>query len=219
VIPEASPDFVCSMEEVLDEYKKPYDSDYPLVCLDESPRQLISEARTGFTDSNGTEYTDYEYKREGVADIYMIVEPLGGKRVVKIRDNHNRFNWAEMVTYIAEEMYPNAKEIRLIQDNLSAHNKSALYEIHKPEKAREILRRFKFVFTPKHGSWLNIAEAELSVLTRQGLQKRIPNKEELIVQATNWYTKRNNNYKKVDWHFTTKDARIKLKRLYPNYDN
>jgi len=207
------------MEEILDEYSKPYDETHPRVCLDESPKQLISEVREIFTDSKGIKHIDYEYKREGVADIYMIVEPLGGKRVVQIRDNHNRFNWAETITYIAEEMYPNAKKITLIEDNLSAHKKSALYEIHKPEKAREILKRFNFMFTPKHGSWLNIAEAELSVLTRQGLQKRVPNKEELIEQATKWYTQRNVKNSKVDWQFTTKDARIKLKRLYPKFES
>ena len=215
VIPEASADFVCAMEEVLDEYQQVYDEKYPRVCLDESPKQLISETRQVYVDEKGVEYTDFEYKREGVVDMYMIVEPLGGKREVLIKDSHDRFNWAHAITHISEQMYPEAEQITLIQDNLSAHKPSALYEIHPPEKARQILKRFRFVFTPKHGSWLNIAECELSVLTRQGVKQRVASKEELIKQVTQWYENRNLKQRKVDWQFTNKEARVKLKRLYP----
>lgn len=215
VTPEASPEFVCAMEEVLDEYKKPYDGKNPRVCLDESPKQLISEVRDVYKDAKGVEHVDYGYKREGVADMYMVVEPLGGRREVLVKDNHDRLNWARVITHISENMYPDAQEITLIQDNLSAHKRSALYEIHPPGKAREILKRFRFVFTPKHGSWLNIAECELSVLTRQGLRQRVGSKEELQRQATAWYQDRNDKQCKVDWQFTAKDARVKLKRLYP----
>lgn len=215
VTPEVSPEFVCSMEEVLDEYKQPYDEKNPRVCLDESPKQLISQVKDVYKDTKGVEHTDYEYKREGVVDIYMIVEPLGGRREVLIKDNHNRLSWAEAITHISEQMYPGDHQITLIQDNLSAHKRSALYEIHLPEKAREILKRFNFVFTPKHGSWLNIAECELSVLTRQGVKQRVPSKEELEKQVTAWYENRNDKQSKVDWQFTSKKARVKLKRLYP----
>lgn len=216
VIPEASADFVCAMEEVLDEYQQTYDAKYPRVCLDESPKQLISETRQVYVDEKGVEYTDFEYKREGVADMYMIVEPLGGKREVLIKDSHDRFNWAHAITHISEKMYPQAEQITLIQDNLSAHKQSALYEIHPPEKARQILKRFRFVFTPKHGSWLNIAECELSVLTRQGVKQRVASKGELQKQVTQWYENRNLKQSKVDWQFTNKEARVKLKRLYPS---
>ena len=216
VIPEAGPDFVCGMEEVLDVYEQPYDPAHPKVCLDESPRQLIGERREPYTDTHGVEHVDYEYTREGTADLYMVVEPLGGRREVLVKDQHTRLDWAEVVAHVVEEMYPTAEKITLIQDNLSAHKKSALYELFPPQRARAILDKLEFVFTPKHGSWLNIAEIELSVLTRQGLAQRVESKEELIRQSTAWYKERNRKMSPVDWQFTTKDARIKLKRLYPS---
>jgi hypothetical protein len=204
------------MEEVLDVYAQPYDPAHPKVCLDESPRQLIGERRTPFRDEHGIVHEDYEYTREGTAEIFMVVEPLGGRREVFIRDQHTRLEWADVVAHIVEEMYPEAEDITLIQDNLSAHKKSALYELFPPERARAILEKLHFVFTPKHGSWLNVAEIELSVLTRQGLTSRVENKEELVRQCTTWYETRNAKGNTVDWQFTTKDARIKLKRLYPS---
>lgn len=216
MIPQVSAEFVCQMEEVLDIYERPYDPDFPVVCLDESPKQLISETRTGFVDSKGVQYFDYEYKREGVADVFMVVEPLGAKRKVFIKDNHNSHQWAQVVACIVEEMYPRAKKISLVQDNLTAHRKAALYEVFEPQRAHSILKKLEFVWTPKHGSWLNIAECELSILTKHGLKSRIDSKEELEKQATHWANERNNKFKKVDWQFTTKDARIKLKRLYPS---
>lgn len=205
------------MEEVLDVYGQPYDPLRPKVCLDESPRQLIGERRESFIDAHGVRHVDYEYTREGTADIYMVVEPLGGRREVLVKDHHTRLDWAEVVAHVVEEMYPNAQKIPLIQDNLSAHKKSALYELFPPERARAILEKLEFVFTPKHGSWLNIAEIELSVLTRQGLKTRVANKEELIRQCTEWYETRNGKMTTVDWQFTTREARIKLKRLYPSF--
>jgi hypothetical protein len=204
------------MEEVLDVYERPYNEKYPVVCLDESPCQLIGECRKSYV-SLGITHIDYEYKRNGTVDLYMIVEPLGGRREVFVRDHHTRLEWAEMVAYIAEEMYPNAEMITLVEDNLKAHKKSALYELFTPERAREILRRIEFVFTPKHGSWLNIAECELSVLARQQLSQRIDSKKEMKQIVLEWYEVRNQNQAKVDWQFTTKDARIKLKRLYPSF--
>jgi hypothetical protein len=216
VIPEAGPDFVCAMEDVLAVYEQPYDPDHPKVCLDESPRQLIGERHASFTDDHGVTHEDYEYTREGTADIYMVVEPLGGRREVQVKDQHTRLDWAAVVAHVVEEMYPSASRITLIQDNLSAHKKSALYELFPPERARAILDKLEFVFTPTHGSWLNIAEIELSVLTRQGLTSRVDSKAELIRQCTEWYETRNGKMSIVDWQFTTKDARIKLKRLYPS---
>lgn len=205
------------MEEGLDVYVQPYDPLRPKVCLDESPRQLIGERRESFIDAPGVTHVDDEYTREGTAEIYMVVEPLGGRREVLVKDHHTRLDWAEVVAHVVEEMYPHAQKITLIQDNLSAHKKSALYELFPPERARAILEKLEFVFTPKHGSWLNIAEIELSVLTRQGLQTRVASKEELIRQCTEWYETRNGKMTPVDWQFTTQEARIKLKRLYPSF--
>lgn len=214
IIPTASPDFVCAMENVLEIYERPYDSRFPVVCLDESPKQLFSETREPY-QKNGVDFIDYEYKREGVADIYMLVEPKGGHREVFISNNHNHFSYGKMLLQIANKMYPCAERITLINDNLSAHKASSLYELLPAEEARAMLKRFEFVNTPKHGSWLNIAECELSVLTRQGLSRRICKKEELQTQATAWSDERNNKQIGVNWQFTSKDARIKLKRLYP----
>ena len=191
IIPEAGPDFVCAMEEVLDVYVRRYDPLYPVVCLDESPCQLIGEKRKTFTDKYGTVRVDYEYIRNGTADIFMVTEPLGGGREVFVRDRHIRLEWAEITAYLVEKMFPEAERITLIQDNLRAHKKSALYELFQPERARSILEKLEFVFTPKHGSWLNIAEIELSVLTRQGLKGRIATKEELVRQCDEWCTMRN----------------------------
>lgn len=196
-------------------YHRLYDPDNPTVCLDEARKQLISETRESYQNDKGVEYVDYEYKREGVANIYMIVEPLGGKRKVMVTDTHDRLEWARVVAHIVEDMYPQASKITLVEDNLSAHKKAALYEVFEPQRARDILNRLEFVFTPKHGSWLNIAECELSVLMRQGIKERVPSKEALITQVEAWYNTRNQKATKVDWQFTTKDARIKLKRLYP----
>jgi hypothetical protein len=216
IIPEAGADFVCAMEDVLKVYERPYNENNPVICFDESPRQLIGEKREPYIDERGVGHIDYEYIRNGTADLFMICEPLGGRREVPVKDRHSRFEWAEVIRYIAEDMYPYAEKLTLVQDNLSAHKRSALYEITEPERARAILNRFEFVFTPKHGSWLNIAEIELSVLTRQGLRQRIGNKEESERQTAEWYKERNRNMKGVDWQFRTKDARIKLKRLYPS---
>jgi len=206
------------MEAVLDVYERPYNPDFPVVNLDESPKQLIREIRKEFTDSQGVIYQDYEYSRAGVADMYMIVEALGGRREVHIEDNHSSQTYAKIIAHIAEQMYPVAKRITVIEDNLSAHKLSALYELFPAERARNIIRRIEVVRTPKHGSWLNIAEAELSVLMRQGLKKRTPDKETLIKDTTAWYENRNQKMKRVNWQFTTKDARVKLKRLYPTFE-
>ena len=215
LIPEASPEFVCAMENVLEVYERAYDPLYPVVNLDESPKQLVSEVRKSFTDRHGLVHQDYEYSREGVADLYMIVEALAGRREVQVEENHSSQTYAKIIAHIAERMYPQAKQITIVEDNLSAHKLSALYEIMDAARARAIINRIQVVRTPKHGSWLNIAEAELSVLTRCGLKKRTPDKETLQQDAKAWYERRNNQEKKVNWQFTTKHARIKLKHLYP----
>ena len=215
VIPSADADYVCAMEAVLDVYERPFNPRHPVVAIDESPQQLVSEVRTGFIDSKGVRYQDYEYKREGVVDLYMICEPLAGRREIFVRENHNRLNWAETVRCVAEDMYPQAERLTIICDNLSAHKPSALYEILPADRARQILRRIEFVNTPKHGSWLNVAENELSVLKRVGIKKRVGNEEELKKQIAAYQERRNEKEIKIDWQFTAKDARVKLKRLYP----
>jgi len=204
------------MEQVLDKYAQPYDKDQPVVCLDESPKQLVSEVRKSFTDSKGVMHTDYEYKREGVVDMYMIAQPLAGYRQVLVEDSHHSHTYAKVVAHIAEVIYPEAKMITLVEDNLSAHKLAALYEIFSPQRARSIVERIQVVRTPTHGSWLNIAECELSVLKRQAIAERVATKEELQKQVEAWYQKRNQKDTKIDWQFKTKDARIKLKRLYPS---
>ena len=204
------------MEQVLAVYKRPYDPKGPVICLDETSKQLISEQRQPITTSKGTILYDYEYKREGVCDIYLVCEPLMGQRYVTIRDNHDRLDWATVVADTVENKYAEAQKVTLLQDNLSAHKPSAMYELFEPERARRLLDKIEFVYTPKHGSWLNIAEIELSVLSRQCTNKRIATQADLIEATSRWESRRNAQEVTVDWQFTTSDARIKLKRLYPS---
>lgn len=215
VIPAATSEFVCAMEEVLDVYERPYEESYPVVCLDESPHQLISEARGSFVDSKGIKHVDYEYRREGVANIFMICEPKAGQRFVQVRDTHDSHEWAKVIAFIAEELYPEAERITLVQDNLTAHRKAALYEVFEAERARNILRRMGFAYTPKHGSWLNMAEIELSVLNRVALKQRVESKTKLTKQIKSYLKEKNKAAIQINWQFTTKDARTKLKKLYP----
>ncbi len=203
------------MENILEVYKRPYDEKYPVVCLDESPKQLIGEMREAIiTDKSETLY-DSEYVRNGVAEMYMLFEPLAGWRHVEIKDKHTRIEWATIVSDLVENRYKDAEKITLVEDNLSAHKPSAMYELFEPERAKKILNKIEFVFTPKHGSWLDMAESELSVLTRQCIKGRIENKEILAKKITAWEEKRNRKETKTNWRFTTEDARIKLHRLYP----
>lgn len=203
------------MEDVLDVYERPYNKDHPVVCFDESPKQLVSELRQSYIGEDGIKYEDCEYKREGAAELMMITEPLGGRREVLIREDHTGITWAHLMAYIVETMYPYAKIITIVMDNLSSHKIHNLYKVFTPERARAIRNRLEIVYTPKHGSWLNIAECELSVLSRQALKKRFASKEELEKQVQAWAAKRNDLQKGVDWQFTSKHARIKLKKLYP----
>ena len=167
------------MEDVLDVYARAYSVDYPVVCYDESPKQLVSEVRKSYMDDKGVKYEDCEYQREGAAEIVMIVEPLGQVREVFVDDDHTGNTWAKRIGHIAEQMYPDAKKITVIEDNLSSHKKHNLYNVFEPQRARDIINKIEFVYTPKHGSWLNIAECELSVLSRQALNDRFESKEVL----------------------------------------
>jgi hypothetical protein len=203
------------MEAVLDVYQRPYDPEHPLLCLDESPKQLISEVRPPLTTSHGTTLVDYEYHREGVCDLYMVCEPLAGRRYVRVRDTHTRLDWAAVLIEVVNTYYPTATKITLVQDNLSAHQISALYELLPPEQARALVEKLKIVFTPKHGSWLNMAELELSVLARQCTNDRIAAKRILVDKVQAWERRRNSEQVKIVWQFTTADARIKLRHLYP----
>jgi hypothetical protein len=209
------------METVLKVYARPYDPTHPVVCFDESPKQLVSELRKPYMDKNGVVHEDYEYKREGSADLFMIVEPLGHRREVFVENSHDGLTWAKTMAYIAEQMYPSeiVKKISVIVDNLSAHKPHFLYALFPPQRASDILDKLEFIYTPAHGSWLNIAECELSVLKRQALDKRFASIQELEEQVQEWANNRNNKQKGIDWQFTTKDARTKLKKLYPTILN
>jgi DDE superfamily endonuclease len=206
------------MEIVLDVYKRPFDSRYPVVCMDESPKQLIAETKTPVQASPGHPAKhDYEYKRCGVCNIFMACEPLAGKRFVSITERKTKNDWARFVEEISVA-YGDAEKITLVMDNLNTHTAGALYETFNPEKAKTLWDRFEFVFTPKHGSWLNMAEIELNVLISQCLGRRIDNIEEVEREALAWQAYRDNKEAKVNWQFTTEDARIKLSRLYPTLD-
>lgn len=204
------------MERVLDVYKRPYNEANPLVCMDESPKQLIGETRTGEQMEPGQEQRiDYEYVRNGVCNIFMANEPLKGKRMVKITERKTKTDWAEFVNDISLQ-YPQAEKITLVMDNFKTHVSGSFYERYSPEKAKVLWDRFEFINTPKHGSWQNMAEIELNVLSKQCLKRRIATMDEMIDEVEAWEYDRNNRNSKIDWQFTTKDARIKLKRLYPS---
>jgi transposase len=205
------------MEKVLDVYKRPHDISNPVVCMDESPKQLIKETRKSIPMQQGRERrVDYEYERCGVCNIFIANEPLRGKRLVKITERKARKDWAEFIKQIADEMYPKAKKITLVMDNYTTHTAGSLYETYSPQEAKRIWDKFEFVYTPKHGSWLNMAEIELHVLMGQCLNRHIDNYKTLKREVTAWQNNRNNKNSKINWQFTTKNARIKLKKLYPS---
>lgn len=207
------------MEKVLEVYKRPYDSSHPLVCMDESPKQLIEEKRISQPMQPGREArVDYEYERCGVCNIFLANEPLKGKRLVKITQRKTKTDWAEFIKEIADNMYPDANKITLVMDNYNTHFAGSLYESYKPEEAKRILDKFEFVYTPKHGSWLNMAEIELNVLSKQCLSRRIGSLSIIKREVNAWQISRNNKNSKINWRFTTKDARIKLKKLYPSIE-
>jgi len=206
------------MEQVLDVYKRPYDPEHPVVCMDETPRQLIKETRTPVPAAAGRlERHDYEYERCGVFTVFMANEPLAGKRMTKVSERKTKSDWATFVRRL-DERYAHAEKITLVMDNLSTHKAGSLYEAFSPEEAKRIRDRFEFVYTPKHGSWLNMAEIELNVLIGQCLNRRMDSLAQVETAVSAWQARRDNLNAKVNWHFTTQDARVKLRRLYPTLE-
>ncbi len=214
--PEGSAAFVACMEDILDIYHLPYDPDYPVVCMDESCKQMVGEVRDPIPCAPGhPALMDDEYVRKGVAQIFMEVEPLAGRRHVAVTEHRTRKDWAVQIKEMLDERYPNAGKVRLVMDNLNTRNIASLYETFEPEEARRLAQRLDIHYTPKHGSWLNMAEIELSVLKGQCLDLRIPDMATMQRQVAAWEKNRNNRVRKILWQFTTPDVRIKLKRLYP----
>lgn len=206
------------MEDVLDVYERPYDEKRPVVCMDEKPYQLLGEVREPLPMTPGSDRkTDSEYVRNGTVSIFAFVEPLGGVHHVSVREHRTAVDWAEEIKFLVDVMYPNAEKIVLVMDNLNTHKPASLYKRYPPEEARHIIRKLELHYTPKHGSWLDIAEIELNVMTRQCLNRRIDNIDELRTELSAWETERNTVAAKVNWHFRTSDARIKLCSLYPKF--
>jgi DDE superfamily endonuclease len=208
------------MEDVLEVYHRPQDPSRPMVCMDECSKQLIAEVREPLPPRPGdiAKY-DSEYERRGTANIFMAVEPLAGKRTVQVTDRRKRTDWALFIRHLLLTVYATAEVVVLVMDNLNTHGIASLYEAFDPVTARALASRLQIHHTPKHGSWLNMAETELSVLSRQCLDRRIDNKEFLTTEIAAWEAKRNKACKIIDWRFTTDDARIKLKRLYPSFED
>jgi hypothetical protein len=215
-IPKAGARFVAKMEDVLDVYARPYDPQTPVVCVDEKSKELHAEVRAAILAQCGQpRKQDSEYHREGTANLFLWVEPLGGCRGVKVTERRCNVDFADLLRDLAETLYPTAKTIVLVVDNLNTHGPHCLYERFAPAEARRLAQRFEWHYTPEHGSWLNIAECELSVLARQCTNRRIASKLLLRDAVATWQTTRNAHSTKVNWHFTTRESRIKLRHLYP----
>ncbi len=215
--PKANSAFVAAMEDVLAVYTRPRDPDIPLVCLDETSKQLTAETRAPVPIKPGQPArSDYEYERNGTANLFMMFAPLEGWRHVKVTDRHAGMDYAYALKDLSDTYFPDAQKIILVQDNLSTHRPASLYEAFPAAEARRLVERFEWHYTPKHGSWLDMAESELGVLSSQCLDRRIPDKQTLIDEIAAWEDDRNVNHAKADWQFTTADARIKLKYLYPS---
>ena len=206
------------MEDVLDIYELPYNKDIPVVCMDEKPYQLLGEARESWAMRPGdNKKIDSEYTRNGTCSIFAFVEALAGRHHVSVREHRTAIDWAEEIRYLVDEMYPAAQKIILVMDNLNTHKPASLYKAFPPEEARRIIKKLEIHYTPKHGSWLDIAEIELNVMTRQCLSRRIASIDALRSELSAWEDERNNGKSKVNRQFTTKDARIKLVSLYPEF--
>jgi len=205
------------MEDVLEVYHRPHDPERPVVCLDETSKQLIAETRVPIPAKPGRPARhDYEYQRNGTANLFMMFAPLEGWRHVKVTDRHTAVDYAHVLKELSDTHFSKAKKIVLVQDNLNTHKPASLYETFPAPEARRLVERFEWHYTPKHGSWLDMAEAELSVLSGQCLDRRIADKQTLVDEVDAWQTDRNKNHTKADWQFTTDGARVKLKRLYPS---
>jgi len=219
IAPEANAAFVAAMEDILEVYQRPRDPEKPLVCLDETSKQLIIETRKPTQAEPGKpEREDYEYERNGVANLFMLFAPLEGWRHVKVTDRHAAVDYAHALRDLSDTHFPDAAKIVLVQDNLSTHKPASLYEAFPAAEARRLCERFEWHYTPKHGSWLDMAESELGVLSSQCLDRRIPDKLSLTKEVAAWEKNRNEHHAKADWQFTTEDARLKLKTLYPQFE-
>lgn len=216
IAPHSHADFVAHMEDILKIYQMPYDPKIPVVCMDEQPYQLIKETRAPIPCKPGQlEKIDFEYERAGVTNHFMFTEPLAGWRKVSLRERKTAVDWAQEVKNLLDDDYKDRAKVILVCDNLSTHKIASFYEAFAPEEARRLAEKIEIHYTPKHGSWLNVAEIELSVLTKQCLSRRIANPETLKDEVTAWAKKRNSDQTGVDWQFTAENARIKLKKLYP----
>ena len=214
--PEQNAAFVCAMEDVLEVYQRPYDAARPVVCLDEASKQLVQETRPRRPLAPGHPLTvDYEYERNGTANLFMLFEPLAGRRHVAVTARRTALYYARVVQELVDVRYPTATTLVLVHDNLNTHVAASLYAAFPPTEARRLLAKLEIHYTPKHGSWLNMAETELSILSRQCLRRRIGEAPTLVTEVDAWEAARNGAKSKVRWHFTTADARIKLQRLYP----
>jgi transposase len=214
--PEQNADFVCAMENVLEVYKRPYDPKHPVVCMDEKPKQLVKETRTPMACGPGrVECFDFEYERNGTANVFLFVEPLRGWRRLEVTQRRTRIDWAHQIQRLIDTDYKKAERITLVMDNLNTHGPASLYETFEPVQARRLVEKLEIVHTPKHGSWLNVAEVELAALEKQSIGGRVPDRKSLSKRTKAWERERNNAKMRVNWQFRTADARIKLRRLYP----
>ncbi len=214
--PEQNAEFVCAMENVLEVYHRPYDPKRPVVCMDETSKQLVKETRLPQPARPGQpERFDYEYERNGTANVFMFCEPMAGRRRVEVTDRRTKCDWAEQVRTLLDVQYPRAERVTLVMDNLNTHALASLYDAFEPSEARRLIERLEVVYTPKHGSWLNMAEIELGALSRQCMGDRVPDQPTLAAAVDRWQKDRNTRRSTIDWRFTTADARIKLRRLYP----
>ena len=215
--PKQSSEFVCAMEDVLDTYQRSYDENEVLVCMDETSKQQVKETRAPRSAAPGVSAAyDYEYERNGVSNLFMLFAPLEGWRRVEVRERRTKVDWAQVVMRLVDEDYADRERIVLVMDNLNTHKLSSLYEAFEPSEARRIAERLEIHYTPKHGSWLNMAEIEIGVLSRQCLNRRMPNSDVLSHEVQAWQERRNRGGVGVNWRFTTDDARIRLKSLYPS---
>ena len=217
--PKENADFVAAMEDVLEVYQRPYDPLRPQVCLDETSKQLIKETRTPLPPEPGRPHRiDYEYERNGTANLFMLFQPLGGWRHVEVTKRRTKIDFAHVIRDLVDMHFPQAETIVLVMDNLNTHKVASLYEAFPPAEARRLIEKLEIHYTPKHGSWLDMAETELGVLSSQCLDRRLPDRTTLTTEVAAWETARNTAHTRINWHFTTADARIKLKSLYPTLE-